>query len=114
MFEDEDDVMHPCEMGGCTKVVPFDDEPYCYIHSSPKGSYMVGYSYTRLHRKRFTQKIMGETYIQHNLRTKSVECAVFTEDDQLLDVDYSFTIIDDNRVRVRPHINEPCMVVITA
>lgn len=48
MFE-ADDQTHPCEMGGCTNTVGFDDEPYCFEHSPDSGSTLVGYSYKRNH-----------------------------------------------------------------
>lgn len=48
MFE-TDEQTHPCEMGGCKNIVPFDDEPYCYDHSPNSGSMLVGYSYKRNH-----------------------------------------------------------------
>ena len=52
MFQDEEDEeqMHPCELGGCENIVPFDDEPYCYECSPNHGSVMIGYSYKLLNR----------------------------------------------------------------
>lgn len=41
---------HPCERDGCTETVPFDDEPYCFVHSPDSGSDVDGYSYHELHR----------------------------------------------------------------
>lgn len=40
-----DDGSHACETPGCKKVVPYDDEPYCFDHSPDSGSFMVDYSY---------------------------------------------------------------------
>lgn len=35
---------HKCEEAGCSHVVEFDDEPYCYTHSPDSGSSVRGYS----------------------------------------------------------------------
>lgn len=43
------DLSHPCEQAGCTRTVPYDDEPYCFEHSPDSGSYVSGYSYARAH-----------------------------------------------------------------
>lgn len=40
---------HPCEMSGCDKMVPYDDEPYCFDHSPDEGSHVMGYSYIKAH-----------------------------------------------------------------
>jgi len=36
---------HPCEKEHCSNIVPYDDEPYCFIHSPDSGSHDPGYSY---------------------------------------------------------------------
>lgn len=43
------DQSHPCEFVGCTNVVAYDDEPYCFVHSPDSGSYVPGYSYRHDH-----------------------------------------------------------------
>lgn len=40
---------HPCEVFACKKIVPFDDEPYCFNHSDDGGSFVLGYSYEKTH-----------------------------------------------------------------
>jgi len=40
---------HPCEMLYCNMIVTFDDEPYCFEHSSWDGSTVFGYSYKATH-----------------------------------------------------------------
>lgn len=45
-FESES---HPCEDKACDNQVPFDDEPFCFIHSDDSGSMVVGYSYKAKH-----------------------------------------------------------------
>lgn len=39
------DESHPCIIPGCTNIVGFDDEPWCYTHSPDSGSDVQGYSY---------------------------------------------------------------------
>jgi hypothetical protein len=48
-FDDLSDQSHPCEQLGCEHIVPYDDEPYCFDHSSDSGSYVRGYSYRAAH-----------------------------------------------------------------
>lgn len=60
MFDDFEE-MHPCEMGECQGTAPFDDEPYCLEHSPDGSSYMIGYSYRRMH-KIDKELIMGVIY----------------------------------------------------
>ena len=48
MYENES---HPCVSAGCTNTVPYDDEPYCFTHSSDSGSNVPGYSYQSTHAK---------------------------------------------------------------
>jgi hypothetical protein len=38
---------HPCVRFGCEALVGYDDEPFCYTHSSNSGSYVRGYSYRK-------------------------------------------------------------------
>lgn len=40
---------HPCEMPGCTNMVSFDDEPFCFVDSADAGSDVEGYSYRKVH-----------------------------------------------------------------
>lgn len=35
---------HKCGLRGCTEVIEFDDEPFCFIHSSDSGSSLRGFS----------------------------------------------------------------------
>lgn len=41
---DFDIFWHDCEEPTCSKVVEFDDEPYCFEHSPDSGSSVHGYS----------------------------------------------------------------------
>lgn len=43
----QQDESHICEHPGCTNIVPYDDEPFCFEHSSDTGSYVQGYSYKK-------------------------------------------------------------------
>lgn len=43
----EENESHPCVFEGCKDTVPYDDEPWCYIHSPFTGSTVAGYSYKR-------------------------------------------------------------------
>ena len=43
---------HPCEREGCSKSVPFDDEPFCFEHSPDEGSSVRGYSYVEKYPRR--------------------------------------------------------------
>jgi hypothetical protein len=43
------DDRHPCTAPGCTHIVEFDDEPWCFIHSPDSGSSVPGYSYRATH-----------------------------------------------------------------
>ena len=40
---------HDCIQQGCTNIVVFDDEPYCFTHSPDSGSTLRGYSARRAH-----------------------------------------------------------------
>lgn len=40
---------HPCDSPGCTHMVQYDDEPYCFTHSPDSGSSVSGYSWKREH-----------------------------------------------------------------
>lgn len=35
---------HKCESSGCSRMVQYDDEPYCFTHSPDEGSSVRGYS----------------------------------------------------------------------
>jgi hypothetical protein len=45
------DGSHPCEEPGCDRMVPYDDEPYCFAHSPDEGSYRPGYSWREKHQE---------------------------------------------------------------
>jgi hypothetical protein len=50
---------HPCEFVSCHNTVGYDDEPYCFTHSSDSGSYVVGYSWAArqaARRRKFDQE----------------------------------------------------------
>lgn len=40
---------HPCVIAGCTAIVEYDDEPWCFAHSPDSGSSVLGYSYRKEH-----------------------------------------------------------------
>jgi hypothetical protein len=40
---------HTCKSSGCTRVVTYDDEPYCFEHSPDEGSSRPGFSARREH-----------------------------------------------------------------
>ena len=40
---------HPCEKPGCSLLIAYDDEPYCFTHSPDSGSTVPGYSYKKTH-----------------------------------------------------------------
>lgn len=46
---------HPCEAEGCSIVVQYDDEPFCFDHSSNEGSMVPGYSYKETHSQEETK-----------------------------------------------------------
>lgn len=46
------DESHPCISPSCTNTVPFDDEPFCFIHSPDEGSHVRDYSYKAIEAKR--------------------------------------------------------------
>lgn len=48
---------HRCtHIGGCDETVPFDDEPYCFVHSPDSGSHFPGYSYKAIMAKQAEPK----------------------------------------------------------
>lgn len=110
MFEDLDDDLHPCEMGICDNIVAFDDEPYCYLHSPKNGAYMVGYSYRRMHRRKYAQTIIGETFVQHNLNTTEIFTLLFDEEGD--HIAHDVHIVNNNTIRVAPHYDGPCKLLI--
>lgn len=51
----EGEFHHECVTPGCTTMVIFDDEPWCFTHSPDEGSSLLGYSARRAY-----EQINGE------------------------------------------------------
>lgn len=51
-LSENSDESHPCASTACKNTVPFDDEPFCFVHSPDEGSHVRDYSYKAIEAKR--------------------------------------------------------------